>query len=244
MSASRRRVAAATWGRRQCRHSTRRLLSRDGDLRAGWRFPFSLFLFAVFFSFSTALWFPSLSDSVPPPLRRALCQPPSHPSPVSICDNLWLVRLLFLPFPAGVCLTPACRGGVVGQASVPSLVAQVAESRRGSARRVAVSLSLHVFFSLLLCGFLAFQSLCSCLNSLFCHFAVLRVNHRSQFFSVTISDRDQFAISDREVRKLKLAIIDASFLLAFPIANVCLTPASRRGNVGQAASAVARRADC
>ena len=119
---------------------------------------------------------------------------------------------------------------------MPSLDAQVAESRRGSARRVAVSLSLHVFFSLLLCGFLAFQSLCSCRNSLFCHFAVLRVNHRSQFFSVTISDR--------EVRKLKRAIIDASFLLAFLIADVCLTPASRRGDVGQAASAVARRADC
>ncbi|KAH9044991.1 hypothetical protein EDB83DRAFT_2523637 [Lactarius deliciosus] len=33
-SASRRRVAAATWGRRQRRRSTRRLLSRGGDLRA------------------------------------------------------------------------------------------------------------------------------------------------------------------------------------------------------------------
>ena len=46
-SAPRWRVDAATWGRRQCRRSTRRLLSRDGDLRAGWRVPFFLLLFAV-----------------------------------------------------------------------------------------------------------------------------------------------------------------------------------------------------
>ena len=60
-------LAAAMWGRRQCRRSTRRLLSRDGDLRAGWRVPFSLFLFAVFFFLSLLLCgFPSLSDSSQP----------------------------------------------------------------------------------------------------------------------------------------------------------------------------------
>ncbi len=48
-SASRRRVAAVTWGRRQCRRSTRRLSSRGGDLRAEWRVSFfSLFLVSVF----------------------------------------------------------------------------------------------------------------------------------------------------------------------------------------------------
>jgi hypothetical protein len=52
-----------------------------------------------------------------------------------------------LAFPiADVCLTAASRGGDVGQASVPSLDAQVAESRRGPARRVAGVL----FFVLLL----------------------------------------------------------------------------------------------
>lgn len=44
--------------------------------------------------------------------------------------------VLSLPF-ADVCLTPASRGGDVGQAPVPSLDAQVVESRRGHARRVA-----------------------------------------------------------------------------------------------------------
>jgi hypothetical protein len=41
-------------------------------------------------------------------------------------------------------------------------------------------------------------------------------------------------MSYREVRKLKLAKIDASSIFSFPIADVCLTPASRRGDVGQA----------
>ncbi len=50
---SRRRVAAATWGRRQCRRSTRRLLSRDGDLRADGGFScFCIFCFvSTFLSF-------------------------------------------------------------------------------------------------------------------------------------------------------------------------------------------------
>ena len=60
---------------------------------------------------------------------------------------------------ADVCLTPASRRGDVGQAAVPSLDAQIAESRRGFARRVAGSLSssslCRGFLPLLLCGFLA-----------------------------------------------------------------------------------------
>jgi hypothetical protein len=45
-----------------------------------------------------------------------------------------------LAFPiADVCLTPAGRGGDVGQMPVPSLDAQVAESRRGLARPVSGS---------------------------------------------------------------------------------------------------------
>jgi hypothetical protein len=72
------------------------------------------------------------------------------------------MRLLIFPFPiADVCLMPASRGGDVGQAPVPSLDAQIAESRRGFARRVAgspFSSSLcRGFFPLLLCG-LSFDS--------------------------------------------------------------------------------------
>src|ERR1700761_3836802 len=72
------------------------------------------------------------------------------------------MSLLFFPFPiAVVCPTPASRRDDVGQAAVPSLDAQIAESRRGFARRVAGSLfssSLcRGFLPLLLCGFLAFS---------------------------------------------------------------------------------------
>ena len=69
--------------------------------------------------------------------------------------------VLSLPF-ADVCLTPASRGGDVGQAPVPSLDAQVVESRRGPARRVAgflFFLSSPSLVSLLLRGFLAFLRL-------------------------------------------------------------------------------------
>jgi hypothetical protein len=51
-----------------------------------------------------------------------------------------IVASSVLAFPiADVCLTPTSRGGDVGQVPVPSLDAQVAESRRGLARLVAGS---------------------------------------------------------------------------------------------------------
>lgn len=51
-----------------------------------------------------------------------------------------IVASSVLAFPiADVYLTPASRGGDVGQAAVPSLDAQVAESRRGLARLVTGS---------------------------------------------------------------------------------------------------------
>jgi len=61
--------------------------------------------------------------------------------------------VLFLSFSiAGGCLTPTSRRGGVGQASVPSLDVQVAESRRGLVRRVAGFL----FSAFLVSTFLSF----------------------------------------------------------------------------------------
>jgi hypothetical protein len=69
---------------------------------------------------------------------------------------LAIIDASFRPCPSlpDVYLTPASRGGRRGVgASVPLLDAQVAESRRGSARRVAVSL-----FSSSLCHFFHFSA--------------------------------------------------------------------------------------
>jgi hypothetical protein len=115
--------------------------SRQGSAR---RVAVSLFSSSLchFFPFSLLLCGFSFRD----PVRRQK----SPPAP-----NLYFYLLViidaffFCPFPflADVCLTPASRRGDVGQAPVPSLDAQVAESRQGSARRAAVSL----FSLLLLC---------------------------------------------------------------------------------------------
>jgi hypothetical protein len=130
------------------------------------------------------------------------------------------MRHLFFPF---LSLTSASRRRVAaatwGRRPVPSLDAQIAESWRGSARRVAgfpfLLLFAVFFFS---AAALWFHSISVVVLSL---------------YAVTIS-----------CQGLQLAIIDASSVLPFPIADVCVTSACRGGDVGQAASAVARRADC